>query len=408
MIKAFLRERGYWVEGPTSRVLTHVFLDGGRAVVPAGAPRAQLLDVYAGAVGANRPQHLVERTADATYRMFADLDIPGDLDGSSIVERALRSLPPQLRVGRVTVCMRRAVPPGHDGGGGGKSGAHIVWESVVVDDATAQALRAAWLLLVTGKAGCGVVTGKAGCGVVTGKAGCDVAGCGVDWAAVIDGAVYRRSGLRMAFSVKRGGNTAYLPACVLHHDPCGGQTVTVVRRTPGPATAAEVRRWLDRTSLAAACGLEATVRLSVPGAVPEAPRLREAPPGPSSTAGCLSPDEEAGLRCLLPAPLGAARFTRVVCLPGSAGEGFPGSVIVRTDSRWCSIAGRQHRSNRVYLLALADGRLYQRCYSGSASAAADGRPCRECSELLSTSHPLRRLLSPARPLCFRPRPTPSS
>ena len=375
--------------GPSCQ-LTHVLLCGGRAAVPL-ASRDAMLDAYAADVAAGRPLHVVECTMRGAYRMFADLDLKADTEAGAdallagVLAIALDPaiLPPQLAHGRALVCSRRWTAAD------GKIGAHVVWSGVRVDDASAAALRDRWVLAV---------------------AEAPVAGRGAAWwDAVIDRAVYRSSGLRMPWSLKRGGcaAAAYVPSHVVDFDAASG--MTAIDSVDG----ASVRRWLELASL----------RACSPG---EAPGWDAAPYGPASPSARVAPAEAAGwaerLRELVDADADAGAGSRKKAkaradgappavrsafdedgqLPGLPDEyrGRVTGLLLHRDpparrapegnwsrprrgtataslaSRSCRIAGREHASNHVYLVLHSDGRVTQRCHSRGCEGEEHELPCR--------------------------------
>jgi hypothetical protein len=229
----FLKSRGLWrsaVSEDDGKVITHVFLDGGKATVENAEDREAFLRVYARDVVAGRKIHAVERTVGVSYRMFADLDLPlsqstdgmGCVQLLEIVRTALTYAPDVLRrSGDVAVCTRSA----HDG----KIGAHLVWsDGLRVDDAIATSLRAAWVEGLTRSRGDTQALGRH---------------AGLDWDSVIDGSVYRRNGLRMPWSLKRGGSAlaAYVPSHVASWEKHLKGTADVTDMPDMP----DIRGWED-------------------------------------------------------------------------------------------------------------------------------------------------------------------
>lgn len=339
---AWLRARKYWVAAtPKGAVkqqqqqqqppLTHVFLNGGRACVPAEA-RGEFLDAYADVVSAGGCSALyaVERSG-TEYRMFADFDVPlASIDSrtsiQNIVDRALAHAPGRLREGRVAVCLR----PAHDA----KVGAHLVWSDVRVDDAIAVAARDEWVASLV-------------------KAS-EQADIGMPWDAVIDAAVYRRNGLRMPWSMKRGCDmrSCYTPWAVYD---MALEVPTAVERVTAKDSGAmmedggreEVRRWLSMTTLEATFGETKGGSATNKKTTTTKTTTRKRKEG--EDAG--QHDEVCMLRAALP-PQYADCDLRAVK-----------DGIVRSDSRCCLIAGREHSSNNVYFVRKADGSVRQWCFS---------------------------------------------
>lgn len=359
LLSSWLRKHGYWVSSTdkTDRVLTHVFLDGGKASVPSCA-RQDFLDVYAQTVDAGQRIYAVER-AHGTYRMFADLDVKcvdkcaADADAimTALTDIALRSLPGPLRVGTVVVC-RRAYADG-------KIGAHWVWPGAYVDDKMAMRLRDAW---------------------VTACVLCDAA---FDWDKIVDAAVYKRNGLRMPWSCKRGGSpeAAYVPWAKVRFD--------AAEHAVEPLDPTDVRALLDISTIDADSGQARSACQLTMVAEPSKTMMTRTSDGDVSqanktgaAASFLSPALDSKLRSIIhdiSAQLSAAKFTRLAF--------FRAAAVLTTDCRHCLHAGRDHRSNKVYLVAVLHGGLYQCCFSPSCA------PCgKKTRSKLSSTHPLDALI----------------
>ena len=378
-LAAWLRSKGYWIDGQADKSarasLTHVFLNGGKACLPPEA-RAEFLDVYARIVASGGASSLyaVERSG-TTYRMFADMDVPlpegttnaeGDALIREILGVALANVPTVLRAGDVTLCSRPS--------SGGKVGAHLIWSDALrVDDGQALDARATWV------------------------ASCAAAADRFDWDSIIDAAVYKRNGLRMPWSMKRGGDqrSSYRPECKYRFPPQDGEPVVVdtFDAVAGMADEREVRRWLEMTTLAGeghGVGKEEEVqrqrkkrRAAVEGGGGGGAGVGEGGAGgraggragggasasSSSSSSPLLARDEARLRAVLPAPYEGCAFTNA-----SVGEA---SVAISTDSRYCLNAGREHTSNHVFFVVKRDGALYQHCYSSKCKGASQrvGKGC---------------------------------
>jgi hypothetical protein len=271
-MRGWLKEQGFWVEtaaagarrrapppaGSEPQTLTHVFLNGGRARVPPEAHDA-FLAAYIDALMRGEVLHLVER-AHGTYRMFADLDVraPSEMVRAddvlkTAITHALRCLPPLLRVAAgddILVLVRR---------GAAKAGAHLVWPELYVDDRCALALRDAWARDCEREGAAAASTSTA---------------TAIDWDTVIDASVYRRNGLRMPWSLKRGGTVdeVYEPRFTCHHSGTPPHAATdggeqgAAAEPPPPHhlphivyvsrsdVAADPLVWLERASLRAGLG----------------------------------------------------------------------------------------------------------------------------------------------------------
>ncbi|GAX85669.1 hypothetical protein CEUSTIGMA_g13084.t1 [Chlamydomonas eustigma] len=181
---------------PRGGLVTHTLLDGGCLHVPEHDAE-RFLDLCASFLQSGRTLRVVERCGSLSYRMFADFDISSCKDSCedlrTLVLAALRRLPDDLqpKSGQELVVLTRSASSD------GRTGAHVVWpEDVRVTDEVAAAHRSRWLdrLLHLRES--------------------------VDWARVIDGSVYRRSGLRMAWSRKKPTDvdSAYAPTHVYRYD----------------------------------------------------------------------------------------------------------------------------------------------------------------------------------------------
>lgn len=373
-LTAWLRAEGLWVAAgsapPDGAPLTHVFLDGGKASVPPARAR-EFLDQYARALVAGEALYAVERVHGGSYRMFADFDVPLDLmvgaspenQGESleepgawlrsVVREALASAPPQLSKGAVVVCCRSAAA--------GKTGAHLVWQDLYVDDDAAMALRDLWV------------------------EGCARAAPHFPWDSVIDAAVYRRNGLRMPWSLKRGGTAeaAYVPSMVYEYSQ-EGVLRPEPQLAPDPMPASQVRAWLERATLDAGGGraIDPDVAELSRGSGRQ-PRLGQGGGGGGAAAvACpdLSRSQLDALRDLLPAPYKKCVVERVRRAHGGDG------VLLYTDCRFCLHAGREHSSNRAYFVAWRSGGIFQCCFSDSKGDG--GLPCHQVRTKVADRHAL--------------------
>jgi len=398
-LRSWLKASGHWVlaGSTTAAPITHVFLDGGKASVPAEARHGPgaLTSAYARDVAAGRPLYAVERThVGGTYRMFADMDVPlaapedGDDDGDdadpdegwdslellSVVGRALAALPKELTpgekgVGEIVVCTRRWQD--------GKTGAHLIWEGLRVDDRTASALRGAWVARLA-------------------EAEPEAAEW---WDRTVDASVYRRNGLRMPWALKRGGTAraAYVPTHVFRPSREDALELAEV-----PAFSATDERavvgWLRRTSIMAAAPGEPgadlppfgpavddecisklllLMPLSCGGDAKKKPaaarkkstksvrKLKEEDEE-GATSFPLSEEGRGALRAALPAVYGGGDTEIGACCRRLA----RGGVLVSCSSRFCHAAGREHGGNHVYFNVLGDGRVEQRCHSLKCAGAS--------------------------------------
>ena len=360
-LQSWLRRERHWIPAGDPTKATHVFLDGGKAAVPASAVDA-MHAAYARDVAAGRRLHAVERTiVGGTYRMFADFDVQMDADDGgerlrSILYRAIALLPTPMRQGEVVVCTRSYHA--------GKTGAHLIWgDGCRVDDRAASAMRDEWAAALTRQ--------QEELGI-----GDDIVV--VDWENTVDASVYRRNGLRMPWSHKVGGvqRAAYAPTHVVRMDEDGVPRMAAISPAVDPRSEAEVRHWIGRTSVAAAAGEAGhddagggeTVVTSkrrrrrvvvVEGGGPVGGCSDEECDGEDDTEACggggddeskLSPAERTTLLAALPAALYGNCKLGTTCRPRSMPRtaGGAGGITVSCSSRYCQAVGREHGSNHVY------------------------------------------------------------
>ena len=377
----WLQSHGFWVRSSPSslkkshstvdsRQLTHVFLDGGRASVPA-ASLPDFWSAYASVVG-QRDQHVVERVpTDPTHelKMFLDIDIKfGSVDTghcrdttiSSIINTIFSCLPQDLRQGAVILLEGSRGPsrgPSRDSSGDTKCGFHLVWTRVVVDGATASTLRDEIV------ANCEARAEKK-----------------VPWGDIIDRSVYR-SGLRMPYSCKgmaRDMCSVYVPTKrVEFHDDNEDSNKSIqmyydegdnAPMTPKPddALLAETSLHLDPRK-ASSYYIRVTRKKSSSRAVVVMPtRIK------STTSITL----EAKVRAHLPPMYADCAFTRMYVHTMHA--------TVHLDSKYCHNLQREHHSNRVYLYIDARG-IWQRCFCRCTTMQGrlSGRLCKDYSFLLA-------------------------
>jgi len=373
MLKAVLRERGWWVAASKTadHTLTHVFLDGGSASVCTSAEgQAALAAAYVHDAARNVPLHVVERTIrGGSYRMFADFDVAllahtgfPELhpvrDIQRIVEYAIDHLPPELRRGSVIVCLREShasapLPT--------KLGAHLIWsDELRVDDSIAARLRDAWV------ARCEAASGGDG-----------------RWEATIDRAVYRSNGLRMPWSRKGNGKggadrSVYVPSIEIEY---GASKVTVTSfGGPGVGGAqAACPVLLQRCSIRATAAPPPPPPSQPPPSPSHAsPSPSHAPPSPShASPSHASPSlypaaVSASVDVAAVAAVVAQRWGSQVAsslrpvVPSFNPSYNPSYAVFSCNSSLCVVAGRCHTSNRVYFCAVRRGHtwsLRQLCHS---------------------------------------------
>lgn len=361
-VRAWLRARGAAAASDAQPVLTHTFLDGGRAFVP-DALADDFLEAYARSVVRGARECVAERArGGAPVRMFADIDVslPEGVDGAAarcilaaVLSACFASAPDALvtpLAGTVVVATSARC---------GKVGAHLVWPDVVLEDLTvAAALRDAWV---------------AALGAATSPSGPDLPSGLPCWDAVLDRAVYRPSsgGLRMLWAPKGAATTAvYEPAWVVRLDARPPALEEVTRPIPGGWRGA--REWLARTRVMVPAPAVVTLRLP-PGAAVPVPAVEPHKKRCRAAAGAAPPERRgaawhAALRALVEAsPYRGAPLAAPKALHGGGGA----TLCIDTSSRWCCRVGREHASSRAFLivrrLSRTRWRVSQHCHAAGCA-----------------------------------------
>ena len=370
-MNAWLKQRGLWrsaTDGGDKGIVTHVFLNGGKASVERAEDREAFLRVYASDVVAGRPLYAVERTVGASYRMFVDLDLPTDRGDHrmilEIVRVALSRAPAELRVGEVSVCTRSA----HEG----KIGAHLVWSDLVrVDDERAMALRNAWVDALT--LGEPTLDEQQQQQEQQQKQQQQKV---VDWDKTLDASVYRRNGLRMPWSLKRGGSqlAAYVPTHVASWRD----------------SRLEIDRWEDDAhdlleddiyARLVRCSIAASDWDDARNSDPKKRKRSESCTGSSSgkskaSKGSdnieLSSEEREAIRDALPRDLYGDCEVGLRCFRWTRGEST--GLSVSSTSRHCQAEGRAHRSNHVFF------ELFKKKGTGKNGIVVVHQRCHKCAE----------------------------
>ena len=135
-LKKWLRNEGFWLYSDKARNVTnssptHVFFDGGKAIIPPERVR-DFFDVYASCVVSRDVPSCIERIPYGRFRMFADIDFAAGLDLSedtlceivSSVAAATGAL--STRDDEEIVACRKTGE-----GARKKEGLHLVWNSIV-------------------------------------------------------------------------------------------------------------------------------------------------------------------------------------------------------------------------------------------------------------------------------------
>lgn len=409
--KTWLRRSGYWIPSTPSKdkrkqEVSHVFLDGGKAFVPPDkrgfvegpdAGSYGFLDAYTMDLVAGRPLHVVERTfgPKGSYRMFADFDIAlpevsGDPEAflMSTVERALSALPRDSPMrSPFVVCTRRWRDD--------KIGAHIIWsDEVRVNDAIATRLRDRWVGGVPPMPPPLESREKELPPLEGAREGArDQALPPLD--EIIDASVYRRNGLRMPWSLKRGGHpsAAYAPT---HHGRFDEDGRLEIKRI-GPISTFDpsaIKPWLERASICARedGGVTVVVDEELSRSSSCTSKASEAFASKKRPRDAIEDDDDASsfslddasitVLCGILSPLGYLDDGGRDALGARCKRSISGSsLLISSGSRRCRLAKREHTSNHVYFVATSDGKLAQRCHSTCTDCA--GR-----SETISEKHGL--------------------
>lgn len=363
----WLQTHGFWVKSSSSSssrsnkksqdafLLTHVFLDGGRACVPEES-LPEFWTAYMDAIKVC-DQHVVERisTPSGNFKMFLDIDIkiscssPSDNDdeNQNHVDIILACLPRELRHGAITILHGQKTTQDASTTVKKKLGIHLVWDRVVVNASTAMALR-------------DEIVSK-----------CREADVEKDWDDVIDGSVYR-SGLRMPYSCKgmsRDMCSVYVPKRCVDFLSSDGSMNTSVLETMDPLVG------IAKTSI----HMDPTRPKSFWSVVVKKQKRQDSSIS-SSTASISSSSSslttvEAKIRAHLPPVYSNSVFTKV--------HRHATHTTVHMDSRYCHNLQRDHHSNRVYLYVDAQG-IWQRCFCRCVTTQGrlSGCMCKDYSYLL--------------------------
>lgn len=313
---------------------THVFLNGGKALIPEDN-LTEFYEAYAKDIQRGTPLFVVERT-NMSYRMFADFDI--NLSTTSLptvnvitlVEYALSKFPFPSRSGNeVTVCVRNV----HKG----KTGAHLVWTDLRVNDEQARELRHAWLNALEDPA----------------------------WKDTIDEAVYRRNGLRMPWSQKPSDAGSMSAVYTPSHLWSEHSRQLVPWHVSIDAPIEQLKDALRRCSIEARSNpppqralspLLASLALGTVTHDTRPSTTHDAPSVLLAAARKCCPDEQPQFKVHVFVPKRLYSFT---CLPLC---------------RECKIADRQHRSNHIYFnlgweAERQQWKLVQKCHSGKCQGS---------------------------------------
>jgi hypothetical protein len=358
--------------------LTHLFLDGGKARVPREHLPAfweayttyNVLASSSTTTSGQEPclQHAVEKVGP-TFKMFMDLDIPATVyshfgdDAQAIARALLEEVPDRAAVGSVILLERIGAPKKvlTPKGSTPKVGVHLVWTSLVVDEANARSIRG---------------------DVIDRLSARDPSSA---WDAVIDASVYR-SGLRMSLSCKGKGTTeasAYMPSLEYEF-------------------ATKVYRVIDvqeavLASTTARCSIHVDPRRGL-GLPPTAEWVMLTQEEDTQVIAQEKDDDGEMTKKLQRKRVDKAdkdRFIQALPEPYRSSSCKVTSVnhhghcvTVFVDSRYCNNIQGEHRSNKVYFVASARG-IVQKCMCrcDTLEGRTSGEACSEFSLLLSDADP---------------------
>lgn len=368
---AALKARG-WFCGPDQSP-THLLLDGGKLCVPDDAA-GEFLNAYATALvrdaGSRRPCIVEVRTP--AFRMFLDLDARAP-DPEFWTPAALAALCGAIdatvrecfvlgdaRGCPVTVC---GAPAKALEGGLFKVGLHVHLPDIVVTSATALAFRAKLLGRLDDPAS-GLASGLTS-GLTSGP-------LADSWDKTVDIAVYRSSGLRMAWSGKGASESR-------HYAPLGVYAAEgFVAAEAFVPTVSAYRDWARRLSIRAPDGLETLLRPEMEACVAIAgDRAAVSVRGVSMAA--YDSDVLKMLDDALPPVFIGQRFSGIVATSTS--------FMLRSTSRYCYNLDppRGHHNNNVYFVLTRLG-ISQRCYCRCETV--EGRRGVTCRDFASEAWPV--------------------
>ena len=342
--------------GGSGPATTHLLLTGGKLGVPESDAGA-FLNAYALAVVRGERPCVVEiRTSLFGYFVDLDIRVRGEYPGDAALQAlcaavagaagaAFETVPPRA------VACRAALKTESDGSI--KVGVHLHWPGTVVSARTALAVRG--VILASLKSAAASLTGFED----------------QPWDSVVDAAVYKGSGLRMAWSGKYAGDDRVYAPWLEYDAP--SREWAACEEARGVAA---IRGWVGTLSVrvsavtsatplgpALAAALETTADSD---AVLETTAVQTASLGPYASVLPL-------LDAVLPLEFVGQRFVGLLTTDR-------GGFVLRSTSRYCLNLGRAHRSNNVYFVLTRAG-ISQRCYCRCETT--DGRRSGLCRKFVS-------------------------
>lgn len=323
-----------------SRNLSHVLMDGGCLSVPFDKLRA-FNERYIDACQRGERLFVVEQKT-TTYNFFCDIDYK-DTEALSLeeIEDVARIICDKVRRYGGQRCLVSVAEPKRVDADRYKTGVHLNWSGMVVDQTSAVALREHILVVL--------YTAKAG----------------VDWNEVIDSSVYgdlergsKGSGFRLPWSYKKGKCTACqgkgCDACEHEGKITQGMYLPVFVYEDGKLTTVDPSPTVELLEMA-------TVRTSV-----STPTTRVEPPAKAIKEGAFTKlqtkdelddiEARATLEMFIQRNMegqGSARVTKIFK--------YKHSYLVSTTSRYCENLAREHGSNHVWFYVNGNT-IAQKCF----------------------------------------------
>ena len=324
-----------------SRNLSHVLMDGGCLSVPFDKLKAFNAQ-YVHACQSGERVFVVEQKTP-TYNFFCDVDYK-DSDPLSLeeIQDVCKIICDKVRRHGGGRCLVSVAEPKDVGDGKYKTGVHLNWPGMVVDQTSAVALREHILVVL--------YTAKAG----------------VDWNEVIDSSVYgdlergsKGSGFRLPWSHKKAKCTTCggqgCDACDHSGKVTQGMYLPVFTYTEGKMESVDPTPTvglLDMATVRTDVGTPPTTRVE-----PPAKAIREGAFTKMQTKDELDDIEvRATLEMFIQRNMegqGGARVTRVFK--------YKTTYLVSTTSRYCENLGREHGSNHVWFYVNGNT-IAQKCF----------------------------------------------
>lgn len=331
------RRRGWFDESRAP--LSHVLMTGGRMYVPDEQYRDHFIPAYARDVAHGVRHHIIERATDES-RWYADIDCPATVAFAETewiaLAQAAQAQVARLSGVRTTMLVLRAAREE-----GGKTGIHLVAPEVTT---TAQHMIE-WLEPV--------------------RREFERLRPDVDWRDVLDVSVYKGGSLRMPLSRKM----VPCPQKEEHTSACCGGTLRV-----DAGRAYELHCFLARDGERDE-GVERSLRANAALLVSRA-SIRRRQSATAATRRRRPPVAPPAKRRHASRPGGARLGDRIGELPvqhrelSVVDEVGDRLRVAGEGSRYCAIAGREHRSSTVfYVIDELRERAYQRCWCQKGECA---------------------------------------